>query len=160
MGRPFFLVQVPPPAQPTRNPEPKGRATLLRHVPAEPQQPPHAPMSKIHGLAIHHRTPAHDALNTVRTAGLDRLRRDTACAKGAMEPHATHIALPALIHDLDGIARMRDNHHTVYNSGDRSQVGIAPLVLDLARRGVHRENLESRTAELPKNGVRRLLRIS
>ena len=76
---------------------------------------------------------------------MDRIRRDTALAKGTVEPDAAHLALAALSHDIKSISRMRGNHNTVDNAGDRSQVGIATLALDLARIRINRKHLEPGT---------------
>jgi hypothetical protein len=52
----------------------------------QPEPPPEEAVTGIYGLAVHERTPAHDGLDATCTAHLDRLGRNAARTKGAMEP--------------------------------------------------------------------------
>ena len=77
------------------------RLSLLRDAPPPAEPPSHATMPRIDGLAVHQRTAAHDALDSVGSAFPDGLFRNAALAEGPVKPDPADATSQTLPHQVE-----------------------------------------------------------
>ena len=117
-------------------------------------------MSEIHGLAVHERTPAHDAREAARFAFVDRLEGNAAGAERTVKPHLADAARGALADEIKGDARRGGDYEAVEGARHGGEVRIAADAFDVSGIRVDREHFESGGSEFAIDGVRRLGGIS
>ncbi len=70
-------------------------------------------MPHIHGLAVHQRTAAHDALDTTRFAFRYCFAGDAAGTEGPMEPDLAHALFTALADNVRSVARVGGDYDAI-----------------------------------------------
>jgi hypothetical protein len=81
---------------------------------SESEDPPHAHVSEVDVVAVHHRARTSDHADIVLTAILDCLRRDArSLPQGLMHPDAADPCIAAVVHDTLRGFRSSDDHDPV-----------------------------------------------
>src|SRR5678816_1983512 len=111
------------------------------HSSSEFKEPTHAGMPEINVVAEHHRTGAGDDTDLVLTAILDGIRRNTrSLPYGLVHPDAADAGIIAVVHNVRGDFRPRDDHHAIDTAGDGLQVGIAVIAIEGLHVRIHWED--------------------
>src|ERR1051326_6396589 len=136
----------------------KQRIHLTWKPTSEPQHPADATVPQIHGLAVHQRTPTHDAPDPAQFAFPYRVGGHAARTKRPVKPDLAHTLFTAMPDNIQSVPRMSGNYDAVDRSWYRRQVRIATHTFSLCSIRVDRQHLKSAVAQLSINGVRGLLR--
>src|SRR6185369_17656298 len=124
---------------------------LLGHVAAVDE--PHDLVAEVGRSPEHQWTTPIDHGDPVLPAVARRRRRDAACARTAMHPYVPDAELCTLAHRvLRELGSCRDDH-CLDSAGDRLQIGIGSISLDLLGLGVDREDRIAALAEPSVHGV-------
>ena len=118
---------------------------LPRDVAGQGQQRPHHLVAAVRGRAEHARAAAVDHGDAVLAAVLGGGWRDAAGAGAAVHPHVRDPELGALAHRALGPLGPGADDHAVDAAGDRAQVVVAAVALDLVGVRVDREDLVARS---------------
>src|SRR5215472_9041700 len=120
---------------------------LLRHVPGV--HAAHDLVPEVGGGPEHEGTPSVDHGDAVLSAVAGGGVRDAARAGAPVHPHVLDAELGALAHGVLGDLGPCSDHHRLDPAGDRRQILIAPVPLDLAGVRVDREDLIAALAQPP-----------
>src|SRR5919197_6458400 len=110
-------------------------------VAVEREDESHRLVADVGGGVEHARAAAVDYGDAALAAVLGGGVRDAAGAEGAMHPDVLDPELRALAHRLLGGLGPRSDHDRVHAAGDRAQVVVRAVALDLVGVGVYREDL-------------------
>ena len=110
-------------------------------------------VAEVGGRPKHQWTASIDHRDAVLPAVIGGGCRDAAGARAPMHPNLLDAQLGALAHGLLGDLGPCSDHHRLHSAGDRLQIRIAPIPLDLVGVRVDGEDLIAALAQAPVHDV-------